>query len=144
MRLYLFLRFLRKKDTSYKKIQAIKKIQAMLLLFLPFNASQACREFGAVFFMMRYTLATLSVSRTSFFRARAINIIMRTGHNKILFFHQRFALCLIHNAVAHKLHIREVTADILNYVSIIIRAIILISIVIGLYRHTILVFKDCI
>ena len=52
----------------------------MLLLFLPFNPSQARREFGAVFFMMCYTLATLSVPRTSFLRARAIYMIIWTGH----------------------------------------------------------------
>lgn len=57
----------------------------MLLLFLPFNPSQACREFGAVCFMMRYALATLSVSRTSFFRARAFYVIMWTGHGGIYF-----------------------------------------------------------
>ena len=61
-------------------IQAIKKIQAMLLLFLPFNSPQARREFGAVFFMMRYALATLSVSGTSFLRAGAFYVIMWAGH----------------------------------------------------------------
>ena len=80
MRLYLFLRFLRKKDTSYKKIQAIKKIQAMLLLILPINASQAGGKFGAVCFMMRYALAALSVSRTILLRAWAFYVIMCTGH----------------------------------------------------------------
>lgn len=52
----------------------------MLLLFHPFNPSQARREFGAVRFMVCYTLATLSVSRASFLRARAIYMIMWTGH----------------------------------------------------------------
>ena len=52
----------------------------MLLLFHPLNPSQARREFGAVFFMMCYTLAALSVPRTSFLRARAFYVIMWTGH----------------------------------------------------------------
>ena len=58
----------------------------MLLLFLPFNPSQARREFGAVFLVMLHTLAALSVSRTSFFRARTIDIIiMWAGHGGIYF-----------------------------------------------------------
>lgn len=52
----------------------------MLLLFHPLNPSQARREFGAVFFMMRNALATLSVSRTSFLRAWAIYVIMWAEH----------------------------------------------------------------
>ncbi len=52
----------------------------MLLLFLPFNPPQARRKFGAMCLMMRNTLAALSVTWTSFLRARTINIIMRTGH----------------------------------------------------------------
>ena len=57
-----------KKDTSY------------ILLFLPIYSSEAGGEFGAVCFVVSYTLTTLSVSRTSLFRARAIYVIMRTGH----------------------------------------------------------------
>ena len=52
----------------------------MLLLFLPFNPSQARWKFGAVFLMMCNTLTTLSVTRTAFFRARAIDVIVWTGH----------------------------------------------------------------
>jgi len=57
----------------------VKKTQAMLL-FLPIYTTQAGGEFGSMCFMMRDTLAALSVSGTSLFRARAINIIMWTGH----------------------------------------------------------------
>ena len=57
----------------------------MLLLFLPFNPSQAGGEFGTVRFVMCYTLATLSVSRTSFLRARTFYVIMWTGHGGIYF-----------------------------------------------------------
>ena len=49
-------------------------------LRLPFNASQACREFGSVRFVMRDALAALSVARTILLCARAIYVIMWTGH----------------------------------------------------------------
>lgn len=52
----------------------------MLLLFHPLNPSQARREFGSVLSMMLHTLAALSVTRTAFFRARAIYVIIWTGH----------------------------------------------------------------
>ena len=55
-----------KKDTSY------------ILLFLPFNPPQAGGKFGAVFLVMLHTLATLSVSGTSFLRAGAFYVIMWT------------------------------------------------------------------
>lgn len=50
-----------------------------MLLFLPIYTTQAGGEFGSMCFMMRDTLAALSMSGTSLFRARAINIIMWTG-----------------------------------------------------------------
>ena len=53
----------------------------MLLLFLPFNPSQARREFGSMCFVMCYALATHSVSRASFLRAWALNIVMWAGHS---------------------------------------------------------------
>ena len=57
----------------------------MLLLFLPFNPSQARRKFFAVFFVVCYTLATLPVTRTGCFSARTIYVIMWTGHGGIYF-----------------------------------------------------------
>lgn len=51
-----------------------------MLLFLPIYITQAGGEFGSMCFMMRDTLAALSVSGTSLFRTRAIDIIMWTGH----------------------------------------------------------------
>lgn len=57
-----------------------------MLLFLPIYATQACRQLGSVRFVVCYTLATLSVSRTSFLRARAIDVIVWTGHGVILFY----------------------------------------------------------
>ena len=57
-----------KKDTSY------------ILLFLPLNPPQAGGEFGAVCFVVSYTLTTLSVPRTSLFCTGAIYVIMWTGH----------------------------------------------------------------
>jgi hypothetical protein len=63
----------------FERFYFAKKTQAMLL-FLPIYTTQAGGEFGSMCFMMRDTLAALSVSGTSLFRARAINIIMWTGH----------------------------------------------------------------
>lgn len=51
-----------------------------MLLFLPIYTTQAGGEFGSMCFMMRDTLAALSVSGTSLFRTRAIDIIMWTWH----------------------------------------------------------------
>ena len=50
------------------------------MLIFPFNPSQAGGEFGSVCFMMCYASTTETVTRTVF-RARAIDMIMWTGHN---------------------------------------------------------------
>ncbi len=48
--------------------------------FLPIYTTQAGGEFGSVCFVVSNALTALSVSGTSLFRARAIDIIMWTGH----------------------------------------------------------------
>ena len=47
-------------------------------LLFPVDAAEAGGKFGAVCFMMRYTLATLPVSRT-IFGTRTVDVIMWTG-----------------------------------------------------------------
>ena len=56
----------------------------MLLLPLPFNPSQAGREFFAVFFVMSDTLAAFSVAGTAFFCAGTVYVIMWTWHIKYI------------------------------------------------------------
>jgi len=50
-----------------------------MLLFLPIYTTQAGGEFGSMCFMMRDTLAALSVTGT-IFGTWAVNIIMWTWH----------------------------------------------------------------
>ena len=47
---------------------------------MPFNPSQAGREFGSMCFVVSYTLTADAVTGTAFFRVRAIYVIMWTGH----------------------------------------------------------------
>ena len=55
-------------------------------LFLPLYSTEAGGELSSVGFMMRDTLAALSVPRTSLFHTRAIDIIIRTGHIILILF----------------------------------------------------------
>ena len=57
-----------------------------MLLFLPIYATQACRQLGSVRFVVCYTLATLSMPRTSFFRARTIYVIIWTMGMGLFYF----------------------------------------------------------
>ena len=69
-------------------------------IFLPVNASQACRQLTPCGFVVSYTLTTLSVTRTVF-GTRAIYVIMWTGHGvtflmlrwKFYLFQDRFGVC---------------------------------------------------
>jgi hypothetical protein len=61
---------------------------------LPFNPSQAGREFLAMFFMVGNTGTTDAVTGTAFFRARTIYGVMWAGHGISVF------LCTLKNGIS--------------------------------------------
>ncbi len=56
------------------------------MLWLPFNPSQAGREFLAMFFMVGNTGTTDAVTGTAFLRARAVDVVLWTMSHGLLFY----------------------------------------------------------
>ena len=68
-----------------QKRPEIYHLKSNFFLFLPVNASQACRQLTSCGFMMCHTLAAMPVPR-AILCTRAIYVIMRTGHGGLYYF----------------------------------------------------------